>query len=133
MSQHVSHRTALKAIKELNGTFMCGGTVTVGNPSCNKFPKSSVQVEMAKRDDQKRKERELDLHMRWGDSKEGKNRDKVRDRGRSRSRSEERTSGLYAIAPLPRETHIFWSSSKDHWQFTIKRMGVGKFQQSSEI
>jgi len=85
-------KTALKAIKELNGTFMCGGTVT---------------VEMAKRDDQKRKERELDLHMRWGDSKEGKSRDKVRDRGRSRSRSEERTPGLYAIAPLLRDTHIF--------------------------
>ena len=30
-SQYVPHRTALKAIKELNGTFMCGGTVTVGN------------------------------------------------------------------------------------------------------
>jgi len=71
-------KTALKAVKELNGTFMCGGTVT---------------VEMAKRDDQKRKERELDLNMRWGDSKDDKNRDRVRDRGRSRSRSGERTPG----------------------------------------
>jgi len=70
-------KTALKAVKELNGTFMCGGTVT---------------VEMAKRDDQKRKERELDLNMRWGDSKDDKNRDRVRDRGRSRSRSGERRS-----------------------------------------
>jgi len=71
-------KTALKAIKELNGSFMCGGTVT---------------VEMAKRDDQKRKQRELDLNMRWGDSKDGKDgRDRVRDRGRSRSRSEERRS-----------------------------------------
>ena len=26
-----SYRTALKAVKELNGSFMCGGTVTVGN------------------------------------------------------------------------------------------------------
>jgi len=93
-------KTALKAIKELNGSFMCGGTVT---------------VEMAKRDDQKRKQRELDLNMRWGDSKDGKDgkdgkdsrdgrdgrdgrdnrdnrdgRDRVRDRGRSRS--EERRS-----------------------------------------
>ena len=85
--------------------------------TCNKFPKSSFQVEMAKRDDQKRKQRELDLNMRWGDSKDGKdsrdgrdNRDgldRVRDRGRSRSRSEERISGLYAIAPLPRDTY-FW-------------------------
>ena len=72
-----------------------------------RIPKNSFQVEMAKRDDQKRKERELDLHMRWGDSKEGKSRDRVRDRGRSRSRSEERTPGLYAIAPLLRDTHIF--------------------------
>lgn len=70
-------KTALKAVKELNGTFMCGGTVT---------------VEMAKRDDQKRRERELDLNMRWGESKDGKNRDRVRDRGRSRSRSGERRS-----------------------------------------
>jgi len=67
-------KTALKAVKELNGTFMCGGNVT---------------VEMAKRDDEKRKERELDINMRWSDSKK---RDKVRDRGRSRSRSEERRS-----------------------------------------
>jgi len=69
-------KTALKAVKELNGTFMCGGNVT---------------VEMAKRDDEKRKERELDINMRWSDSKK---RDKVRDRGRSRSRSEERPPGL---------------------------------------
>ena len=59
---------------------------------------------MAKRDDQKRKERELDLNMRWGDSKDGKNRDRVRDRGRSRSRSEERRPGLYA--PLRRDTCV---------------------------
>ena len=73
---------------------------------------------MAKRDDQKRKERELDLNMRWGDSKDGKNRDRVRDRGRSRSRSEERTPGLYA----PLQNHhlvlgfLFGLFSIDHWQ-----------------
>lgn len=89
-------KTALKAVKELNGTFMCGGTVT---------------VEMAKRDDQKRRERELDLNMRWGESKDGKNRDRVRDRGRSRSRSGERTPGLYV--PLLRDTYFFSFRRRD--------------------
>ena len=70
-----------------------------------------IQVEMAKRSDQKRRERELDLNMRWGESKDGKKRDRVRDRGRSRSRSEERSPGLYVLF-LSYPTHIcgqnFW-------------------------
>ena len=57
---------------------------------------------MAKRDDEKRKERELDINMRWSDSKK---RDKVRDRGRSRSRSEERSPGLYVLF-LAYPTHV---------------------------
>ena len=58
---------------------------------------SSFKVEMAKRDDQKRRERELDLQMRWGEKKETNYRHNRadRDRDRSRSRSEERTPGLY--------------------------------------
>ena len=67
---------------------------------------------MAKRDDQKRKERELDLNMRWGDSKDDKNRDRVRDRGRSRSRSGERTPGLYV--PFLFDTTFF---PKTKWFF----------------
>ena len=57
----------------------------------------SFKVEMAKRDDQKRRERELDLQMRWGEKKETNYRHNRadRDRDRSRSRSEERTPGLY--------------------------------------
>ena len=108
---NVSHRTALKAVKELNGTFMCGGTVTVRNLMLQ-ISKILMpfQVEMAKRDDQKRRERELDLNMRWGESKDGKNRDRVRDRGRSRSRSGERTPGLYV--PLLRDTYFFLSEDE---------------------
>lgn len=109
---NVSHRTALKAVKELNGTFMCGGTVTVRNLMLQ-ISKILMpfQVEMAKRDDQKRRERELDLNMRWGESKDGKNRDRVRDRGRSRSRSGERTPGLYV--PLLRDTYFFSFRRRD--------------------
>ena len=90
-----------------------------GKPLIMQQIPKNFQVEMAKRDDQKRKQRELDLNMRWGDSKDGKDsrdgrdgrdnrdgRDRVRDRGRSRSRSEERKPGLYAIAPLPCETYF---------------------------
>ena len=75
---------------------------------------------MAKRDDQKRKERELDLNMRWGDSKDGKNRDRVRDRGRSRSRSEERTPGLYALSQHDYVIGLFSGLfSIDHWQAIV--------------
>ena len=63
-----------------------------------------LQVEMAKRDDEKRKERELDINMRWSDSKK---RDKVRDRGRSRSRSEERPPGLCALATCKFDCRAF--------------------------
>ena len=68
-----------------------------------------LQVEMAKRDDEKRKERELDINMRWSDSKK---RDKVRDRGRSRSRSEERPPGLCALATCKFDCRVFLTQEK---------------------
>ena len=114
-----------------------------GKPLIMQQIPKNFQVEMAKRDDQKRKQRELDLNMRWGDSKDGKDgkdgkdsrdgrdgrdgrdnrdnrdgRDRVRDRGRSRS--EERTSGLYAIAPLATRNILL-----GHFPKTIGKVRVG--------
>ena len=95
----------------------------------------SFKVEMAKRDDQKRRERELDLQMRWGEKKETNYRHNRadRDRDRSRSRSEERTPGLYEPWTKHQTKHlgnslslIFFETGangvKDHYSVQVRKL-----------
>ena len=55
-------RTALKAVKELNGTFMCGGNVTVGPWSC----KLCLACRWRWRNEMMRKERRGSWTSTWG-------------------------------------------------------------------
>ena len=58
----VPPRTALKAVKELNGTFMCGGNVTVGPWSC----KLCLACRWRWRNEMMRKERRGSWTSTWG-------------------------------------------------------------------